>query len=517
MKTHSGDVSTHLLGGEHEKADVKLDRIELLVGDEDGISGPSELGRADGNVDAAEASSGIETGWSNDPIQLYLMQMSEIPRVSREQEVRLAKRIELSRAKFRSLVLEGHLQMESAVDVLVRVHEGSLPFDRTLHFSVTDALEKEQILGRMPHNLRTLRTLLNRNKMDYRIALGRSQPKRQRREAWLRLGRRRKRAVRLIEELGLRTARIEGMLDHLADMSDQVVKLRRKVDACPKRRRRNSDPPDWLAEYRRLLAATLDSPTSLRNRVERIKKAHAEYEVAKKELAQANLRLVVSIAKKYRNRGMGFLDLIQEGNAGLMRAVEKYEYRRGYKFCTYATWWIRQAITRAIADSSRTIRMPNHTVGTLVQIRSVARKLVHELGREPTMEEIAERVETPLDQVRRMMAMSHQPISIDRPIGQNDENRFGDLLPDPGSTAPAQIAGQQMLRGRIDEVLKTLSYREREVIKLRYGLGDGYSYTLEEVGCIFQVTRERIRQIEGKAMRKLRMPTRSGELVGFVE
>jgi RNA polymerase primary sigma factor len=225
----------------------------------------------------------------------------------------------------------------------------------------------------------------------------------------------------------------------------------------------------------------------------------------------------VSIAKKYRNRGLSFLDLIQEGNAGLMRAVDKFEYRRGFKFCTYATWWIRQAITRAVADQSRTIRIPVHMVETMSRVRNVARQLLQEYGREPTIEEIAARAGTPVDETRRVTAMSRYPISLDRPVGNSEDSHFGDLLPDQGAENPAVGAAQEMLRNRISKVLKSLSYREREIIKLRYGLGDGYSYTLEEVGHIFKVTRERIRQIEAKAVRKLQAPARSEELSGFID
>ena len=225
----------------------------------------------------------------------------------------------------------------------------------------------------------------------------------------------------------------------------------------------------------------------------------------------------MSIAKKYRNRGLSFLDLIQEGNAGLMRAVDKFEYRRGFKFCTYATWWIRQAITRAVADQSRTIRIPVHMVETMSKVRNVSRQLLQELGREPTIEETAKAAGTAVDEARRVMAMSRYPISLDRPVGNSEDSHFGDLLPDAGVESPAIGAAQEMLRGRINKVLKTLSYREREIIKLRYGLGDGYSYTLEEVGHIFKVTRERIRQIEAKAVRKLQQPSRSQELSGFLD
>ena len=273
----------------------------------------------------------------------------------------------------------------------------------------------------------------------------------------------------------------------------------------------------WIREMRTVLIACQETPTSLRNRVKFLKKVYSDYQQAKRELSEGNLRLVVSIAKKYRNRGLSFLDLIQEGNAGLMRAVDKFEYRRGFKFCTYATWWIRQAITRAVADQSRTIRIPVHMVETMSRVRSVSRQLLQALGREPTLEEIARKADTTIEEARRVLAMSRYPISLDRPVGNSEDSQFGDLLPDGEAENPSLGAAQEMLRGRIDKVLKTLSYREREIIKLRYGLGDGYSYTLEEVGHIFKVTRERIRQIEAKAVRKLQQPSRSQELVGFLD
>jgi RNA polymerase primary sigma factor len=273
----------------------------------------------------------------------------------------------------------------------------------------------------------------------------------------------------------------------------------------------------WISEVRTILLACQETPTSLRKRVETLKSVYTEYQRAKRELSEGNLRLVVSIAKKYRNRGLSFLDLIQEGNAGLMRAVDKFEYRRGFKFCTYATWWIRQAITRAVADQSRTIRIPVHMVETMSRVRNVSRQLLQDLGREPTLEETARKAKTTVDEARRVLAMSRYPISLDRPVGNSEDSHFGDLLPDGTAESPATGASQEMLRTRINKVLKTLSYREREIIKLRYGLGDGYSYTLEEVGHIFKVTRERIRQIEAKAVRKLQQPSRSQELVGFLD
>jgi RNA polymerase primary sigma factor len=397
------------------------------------------------------------------------------------------------------------------------VHDGELPFDRTVQVSVTDHLEKEQILGRLPHNLRTLDVLLKRNRRDYRVALTRSQTKAKRREAWIRLGRRRRRAVKLVEELGLRTQRIEPMIKTLEEFSRRVDDLKARVEEHKRHKLPPSERKPWLSEYRNILIATQESPTSLRNRIRYLKTVYAEYQQAKRELSEGNLRLVVSIAKKYRNRGLSFLDLIQEGNAGLMRAVDKFEFRRGFKFCTYATWWIRQAITRAVADQSRTIRIPVHMVETMSRVRNVSRQLLQELGREPSLEETARRARTSVDEARRVLAMSRYPISLDRPVGNSEDSHFGDLLPDGAAESPATGASQEMLRSRINKVLKTLSYREREIIKLRYGLGDGYSYTLEEVGHIFKVTRERIRQIEAKAVRKLQQPSRSQELVGFLD
>jgi RNA polymerase primary sigma factor len=454
--------------------------------------------------------------WSDDPVRMYLTQMGEIPLLTRAQEIYLAKKIEVTRRRFRTKLLECDYVIQQAYKVLKRVHEGELPFDRTVQVSVTDHLEKEQILGRLPHNLRTLEVLLKRNRRDYRIALSKSQAKTKRKAAWIRLSRRR-RAVRLVEELGLRTQRIEQMIRTLEEFHRRILELRAKIDAHKQAKGPAADRKAWVSEYRNILIATQETPSSLSQRVASLKVVYTDYQRAKRELSEGNLRLVVSIAKKYRNRGLSFLDLIQEGNAGLMRAVDKFEYRRGFKFCTYATWWIRQAITRAVADQSRTIRIPVHMVETMSRVRNVSRQLLQELGREPTIEETARRSKTTVDEARRVLAMSRYPISLDRPVGNSEDSHFGDLLPDGTAESPAAGASQEMLRNRINKVLKTLSYREREIIKLRYGLGDGYSYTLEEVGHIFKVTRERIRQIEAKAVRKLQQPSRSQELVGFLD
>jgi RNA polymerase primary sigma factor len=506
-----------------EAADLEDKSADLDDLDDDIREDVVDVG-ADPDVDAdlkpeellAVAAEEIES-WSDDPVRMYLTQMGEIPLLTRQQEIALAKEIEVTRARFRRKLLECDLVIQYAYKVLKRVHLGELPFDRTVQVSVTDRLEKDQILGRLPHNMRTLEVLLRRNRQDYRIATSKSQKQTARAEAWIKLNRRRKRAVRLVEELGLRTQRIESMIKTLDDHSRRVDELKTKIDSHRKARLPVSDRQAEVAEFRAILRATQESPTSLRNRVRYLKVIYAQYQRAKRGLSEGNLRLVVSIAKKYRNRGLSFLDLIQEGNAGLMRAVDKFEYRRGFKFCTYATWWIRQAITRAVADQSRTIRIPVHMVETMSKVRNVSRNLLQELGREPTIEETARASGTAIDEARRVMAMSRYPISLDRPVGNSEDSHFGDLLPDSGAESPANGAAHEMLRGRINKVLKTLSYREREIIKLRYGLGDGYSYTLEEVGHIFKVTRERIRQIEAKAVRKLQQPSRAQELSGFLD
>ena len=490
-------------------------------GNQIGATGQSSsTAKVSGTVDENEAEDALAEqieNWSDDPVRMYLTQMGEIPLLTRAQEIYLARQIETTRSQFRAKLLECEYVCLNAYKVLSRVHRGELPFDRTVQVSVTDRLEKEQILGRLPHNLQTLEVLIGQNKADYRIALSKRARTTERRKAWGRLGRRRKRCVRLIEELGLRTQRIETMIPTLNGFIRRLRELKIKIDAHKRTKQPASNRQNLVDEYRAILKACQETPRSLKRRMKEINEIFARYQRAKRGLSEGNLRLVVSIAKKYRNRGLSFLDLIQEGNAGLMRAVDKFEYRRGFKFCTYATWWIRQAITRAVADQSRTIRIPVHMVETMSRVRNVARQLLQEYGREPTIEEIAARAGTPVDETRRVTAMSRYPISLDRPVGNSEDSHFGDLLPDTGAENPAVGAAQEMLRNRISKVLKSLSYREREIIKLRYGLGDGYSYTLEEVGHIFKVTRERIRQIEAKAVRKLQAPARSEELSGFID
>ena len=460
-----------------------------------------------------------------DPVRMYLSQMGAIPLLTREEEIRLAKKIETTRIVFRRRCLQCDYIVTLAAATLRSVVAGELPFDRTLRLSTLDDQAKDRLAKRIPANLPTIEKLLELNKQDWesieslRGDDGRITNKREAARLQARIEQRRRRTAALMEELCLRTGRIVPLMRKLRSISEKMQRL--QADMLQAARFPKSHDAEDLEVMREeldgLRSLVLAEPEDLAAKVKCINTVYWEYEQAKRDLSGGNLRLVVSIAKKYRNRGLGFLDVIQEGNTGLMRAVDKYEYKRGYKFSTYATWWIRQAITRAIADHARTIRIPVHMIETMTKLRNIQKEMLQRTGMEPTMGELAEKAQLPEHEVRRILRIGRHPVSLDRPVGESEDSNFGDFIEDTHQSSPADTAAQEMLRQRLEQVLKTLTYREREIIKLRYGIGDGYTYTLEEVGRIFKVTRERVRQVEAKAIRKLQHPVRSRKLRGFVE
>ncbi len=454
---------------------------------------------------------------ATDSIRLYLNQMAEIPMLERDEEIAIAKKIDISRKRFRHFLLQFDFVMNAAIEMARKVLDGELPFDRTVEVSVSESRERDQIHGRLSHNVRTLQYLRQKNIEDFKRIQDPSTSERERQARQQALIRRRRKMVVLVEELGLREEKLRVVMKRLFAVSKRMTELEEQLRRLESLQSAEAERQALQNELNELILQNLETPAGLRERIEELEKRRKVYEQAMKDLAAANLRLVVSIAKKYRKRGLSFLDLIQEGNAGLMRAVQKYEYLRGHKFSTYATWWIRQAITRAIADSGRTIRLPVHMAATLSTLNRISNEFLHREGREPTPEELSEISGISLEDTKQVLSIARLPTSLNRPIGDSDDGDVEDFVEDPSTQAPHDEATRDMLKEKLNSVLQTLTYREREILKLRYGLGDGYPYTLEQVGLIFRVTRERVRQIEAKAFDKLQDPRRRRRLEGFME
>ncbi|MFH0911171.1 MAG: RNA polymerase sigma factor RpoD [Planctomycetota bacterium] len=460
----------------------------------------------------------------HDPVRMYLSEMGSIPLLTREREVELAKQIELYCKRFRMRLLQSPLLIDVIQDLNESVEKNRVSLDKIIRTTSPSGVGKEEIKARLPGHAKTLARMQEENAADFQ-ALRKLDCASPEHFSILRRTRARNlRAGRLVEELGIPTKDLLPRMKEISDYAKSVRRLLRDLQAyraraaqLSARERQKMEAAESRLE--RALLKVKEPPERLYARARHLEKRYRRYQEVKQALSSGNLRLVVSIAKKYRHRGLSFIDLIQEGNSGLMKAVEKYEYRRGYKFSTYATWWIRQAITRAIADQARTIRIPVHMIETMSKLRRVMKLLVQRIGRDPTIEEIAHEAGIPLGEARRVLKISKQPISLDRPIGSgdSDDSHFGDFIEDKSAESPVNMASYEMLKDKMESVLQSLSFREREIIRLRYGIGDDYTYTLEEVGRKFSVTRERVRQIEAKALSKLQHPVRARRLEGFLE
>lgn len=426
-------------------------------------------------VEAEPEEHNVFQGEDADLLSTYLGQMGQIPLLSREKELLLAKNIDHFRQAFRTLILSFIPNFNTAIDLVEAVTTEERAFDRTLKLAENGIKLKDSIMDKLIKRVKDLRVVQSRIKIATNESVIRSH---------LKVG------IRMVEECGLQ-------IKFLQDMYKNMLHIK---------------PETYSESKYRLPWEEFD------RRIKLTKEKFDHYENAKKDLANGNLRLVVSIAKKYRGKRVSFLDIIQEGNAGLMKAVEKYEYQRGYKFSTYATWWIRQSISRSLSDASRTIRIPVHIAEIMSKIKAASKRLSQGNGREPTPEEIAEETGVSVQEVYRILKVSKQPISLDKPITENsEEGNFGDFLEDKRGETPLGAANKGLLKEKLLEVLDSLTFREREILKLRTGIGDGYLYTLEECGKIFKITRERVRQIEAKALRKLRHPIRSRKLEGFLD
>ena len=484
--------------------EISEDAVADLGGDAEEEDGPSIYEDVNPLASEAEFAEKID-----DPVRMYLSQMGEIPLLTRDQEIELARRIEIYRDGFQRKVMAMPEAIRRGIAWVEEQKEIKELQEKNAK-SHGSSPSRDDYLDRAESHLRSLYAIVEHVGPQSVKLIDGSAEQRDRQLYRNRLNR----AVRLLEEMELDAKTVIEVKDDMLDIRRRILRLRRELSQAKRRGGNIEDKEDQLEQIASTVGESLDHFVE---RYSAVSRRFYLYEDAKQRLSMGNLRLVVSIAKKYRNRGLSFLDLIQEGNAGLMKAVEKYEYKRGYKFSTYATWWIRQGITRAIADQARTIRIPVHMIETMGKLRKIQKDILQDTGREATIEEVAAKANISVTECKRIIKVSKHPISLDRPIGDSDDCYFGDFLEDKSVENPANISSNEMLKEKITEVLDSLTDREREIICLRYGIGDGYTYTLEEVGRRFNVTRERVRQIEAKAIKKLQHPIRSRKLEGFID
>jgi RNA polymerase primary sigma factor len=469
--------------------------------------------------DHAAAAEPAEEGTGQSPddtLGLYLRQMGAIPLLNRKEELELSQRLEKARKRYRHAAMLSWPVLDRVVETFERVLAGQLAVDPTIDVVTSLNLSREQILKRMPFNVRTLRHVLTVAAADFRQLLRASTPtarNRLRRSLW----RRAHKAMALAEELSPRIDLLERWTDELAAQATKMSQLARQIESAGRSRADREERTKRTKELRDLMLQVRAFAEEQGRLVHVMERRRARYQRARRDLAEGNLRLVVSIAKRYRGRGLAFADLIQEGNRGLMRAVDKYEHRLGFKFGTYATWWIRQGITRALADHARTVRVPCHQVGMLAAIERVRGELTVKQGREPSVEEIAKVLGLTPEEARSLRVVGRHPVSLHEPFGGDGERALEDFLGDADCSNPGRAVDQHLLKERIGEVLRSLTPREREVIELRFGLRDGHPRTLDEVARTYGITRERIRQIEARGLLKLRQPNRSQRLVEFAE